>query len=76
MKIPRLSKEEIQTLQVDAALRLIGELTNGLADLNQDIGEALIEKGKAETKLAGLRNDKQTIIEMLRSLKVIASNAP
>lgn len=75
MKITRLTNEEIQTLQVDAALRLIGELTNSLADLNQETGEAIVAKGKAEIVLAGLRNDKQTIIEMLRSLKVIASSA-
>ena len=75
MELKTLTPEEIQTLQVDAALRLIGEYTVLLSCLNKEIGEAIIGKGQAEIKLQGLRNDKQTLIEMLRSLKVICERA-
>lgn len=74
MKIEKLTKEEIQTLQVDAALRLLGTYTNQLADLNGEIGQAIIERGKADIKLQQLRNDKNTIVEMCRNLKVISNN--
>jgi hypothetical protein len=70
-----LSPEEIQTLEVDAALRLIGEYTVLLSRMGRQIGEAIIEKGKAEVDLSILRNDKQTLIEMLRGLKVICERA-
>ena len=75
MKIQKLTKEEVQTLQVDAALRLLGTYTNQLADLNNNIGGAIIERGKADIKLQQYRNDKSTIIEMCRNLKVITQNA-
>ena len=75
MDFKTLTPEEIQTLQVDAALRLIGEYTVLLSRLNKEIGEAICEKGQAEIKLQGLRNDKQTLVEMLRSLKVICERA-
>ena len=75
MDFKTLTPDEIQTLQVDAALRLIGEYTVIISRLNREIGEAICEKGQAEVKLQQLRNDKQTIIEMLRSLKVIAERA-
>jgi hypothetical protein len=75
MEFKVLTPEEIQTLQVDAALRLIGEYTALLSRMNRQIGEAIIAKGKAEVDLNGLKNDKQTLIEMLRGLKVIAERA-
>jgi hypothetical protein len=75
MEFKTLTPIEIETLQVDAALRLIGEYTVILSNLGQEIGQAIIEKGQAEIKLQGLRNDKQTLIEMLRSLKVICERA-
>ncbi len=70
-----LTPEEIQTLQVDAALRLIGEYTALLAKFGCQIGEAIIEKGKANIALDQLKNDKQTLIEMLRGLKVLVERA-
>lgn len=75
MDIKILTPEEIQTLQVDAALRLIGEYTTLLPNINNDIGQALIELGQAKLKLDRARNDKETVIEMLRGLKVMAEKA-
>ena len=71
MKLKTLTPHEIESLQVDAALRLIGTNSTILCDLNQQIGQAIIEKGKADIKLQQLKNDKQTVIEFNRSLKVI-----
>jgi uncharacterized protein YhaN len=70
-----LTPEEIQTLQVDAALRLIGEYTVHLSRLNIQIGQAIMNLGNAKMQLDQLKNDKQTLIEMLRSLKVICERA-
>lgn len=67
-----LSNEEIETLQVDSALRLIGQYTVVLTELNKQIREATLQLGKAKTTLDFLKNDKATIIELIRALKVIA----
>lgn len=74
MDIPKLTKEEIQSLQIDAALRLIGELTSTLVDLNADLGFAISELGNARVKVEKLKADKSTVTELLRALKVIVSN--
>lgn len=74
IKIKTLTPEEIQTLQVDQALRLLGENASLLNQLNAEIGQAIQELGQAKVKLDKLRNDKQTIIEINRALKVIAQN--
>ena len=70
-----LTPEEIQTLQVDAALRLIGENTVHLSRLNIQIGQAISELGNAKVKLDQLKNDKSTLIELQRALKVICERA-
>lgn len=75
MEIKTLTPEEIQTLQVDQALRLIGEYTVILSRLNREIGEAIIQLGQAKTKLDQFKNDKSTLVELLRSLKVICERA-
>lgn len=74
MKIPKLTQEEIQTLQVDAALRLLGEYNTILSDLNNQISQAIIAKGKADIKLQTLKNDKSSVVEMSRNLKVMCNN--
>lgn len=75
MEFKTLTPTEIETLQVDATLRLIGEYTVLLPKINNDIGQALSELGQAKIKLDQARNDKQTVIEMLRGLKVMADKA-
>ncbi len=75
LKIPTLSHEQIQSLQTDAALRLIGSHTVLLTKLNTEIGQAILAKGKADITLQRLKNDKSTIIENMRALKVMVANA-
>jgi len=82
MEFKVLTPEEIQTLQVDAALRLVGEYTVILSKSNREISDAILNLGQAKnavndatSKLQQASNDKQTIIEMLRSLKVICERA-
>jgi len=70
-----LTPEEIETLQVDAALRLIGEYTVILSKMNMQIGQAIGKVGQAKLELDQLKNDKQTLIEMLRGLKVLVERA-
>ena len=75
MDIKILTPEEIQTLQVDAALRLLGENANALVKLNNEIGQVLLEKGNLEIRFQQLKHTKQTIIEMNRCLKAISQGA-
>lgn len=74
-EIKTLTTEEIETLQVDSALRLIGEYSTHLNTIRKQISEATIELGRAKMKLDILKNDKQTIVEMIRALKTIADRA-
>ncbi len=75
MIIKTLSNEEIETLQVDSALRLIGEYSKQLVEVNQAISQSSIRLGQAKIELDSLKNDKLTLIELLRSMKVIAQRA-
>lgn len=70
-KIPKLTNEEIQTLQVDAALRMVGKLTNVLVEINKELGMAISELGQSRVKVEKLKADKQTVIELQRALKVM-----
>ena len=74
MKIQKLTKEEIETLQVDAVLRLLGGFTNQLIDLNAEISQAIIARGRVDIKLQQLKNDKQSLVEICRNIKVMVSN--
>jgi len=75
MDFKTLTPQEIQTLQVDAALRLVGEYSSQLPLINNQISEAIVQKYQAESNLQKLKNNKKTMIEMLRALKVIVNNA-
>jgi len=75
IEIKTLTPEEIETLQVDAALRLIGENTVLLTRVNRQIGEAIVARGKADMELQQVKNDKQTLVELLRALKVLCERA-
>jgi len=75
MDFKTLTPQEIQTLQVDAALRLVGEYSSQLPLINTQISEAIVQKYQAESNLQKLKNNKKTMIEMLRALKVIVNNA-
>ena len=69
-----LTHTEIETLQVDQALRLIGEYTIHQITIRNEIFERTLALGKVRAELDALKNDKSTIIEMTRALKTIADN--
>ena len=73
-KIETLTNTEIQSLQIDAAMRLVGKHSVILTQLNNDISQAIIAKGKADIALQTLKNDKSTIIELIRALKIMVQN--
>jgi len=73
-KIPVLTREEIQTLQADAAMRVMGELTLAITEINQEFGFAISALGNARVKVEKLKADKQTVIELMRALKVLVQN--
>jgi len=74
MDIQKLTIEEIQTLQVDAAMRLIATNSNLLVELNNEMFTALNELGQARIKVEVLKEKKSTIIEQNRALKVVIQN--
>jgi len=74
-KIPKLTKTEIQSLQVDAVLRQMGELTDVLIDINAELGFAISKLGKARVEVEKLKSDKQTVVELMRALKVMVQSA-
>ena len=74
MEIQKLTIEEIQTLQVDAAMRLIATNSNLLVELNNEMFTALNELGQARIKVEVLKEKKSTIIEQNRALKVVIQN--
>jgi len=73
--IKTLTPQEIETLQVDAALRLIGNYSTQLTKINQAISQATIKVGRARIELDCLKNDKSTLIELTRALKIICERA-
>ena len=73
-KIQRLSIEEIQTLQVDAAMRIIATNSNLLVEINGEMFTALGELGQARIRVEVLKEKKSTIIEQNRALKTVISN--
>lgn len=73
-EIQRLTIEEIQTLQVDAAMRIIATNSNLLVELNNEMFTALNELGQARIKVEVLKEKKSTIIEQNRALKSVISN--
>lgn len=74
MEIQQLTPEEIQTLQVEAAQRILATNSNLLAEINNEIFIALQELGEARIKMEQLKNKKSTVIEQNRALKSVISN--
>ena len=74
MDIQKLTIEEIQTLQVDAAMRIIATNSNLLIEVNNEMFTALSELGQARIKVEVLKEKKSTIIEQNRALKTVISN--
>lgn len=74
MEIQKLTIEEIQTLQVDAAMRVIASNSNLLVEINNEMFTALNELGQARIKVEVLKEKKSSIIEQNRALKTVISN--
>lgn len=75
IEIKTLTAEQIETLQVDEALRLLGKNTVHLTYINNEIRKAILDLGQARIKLDQLKQDKDTIIEINRALKTITERA-
>ena len=75
MKIQTLTPDEIQSLQVDSALRLLGTYSAQLVEVNQEISNAIIELGQAKMRVDRLKSDKLTLVELMRAMKVIIERA-
>ena len=73
--IKPLTPEEANTIQVDAALRKMGELDEALYELNLEIAQAEEKYFEAKRNLEILKQTKQIIIERARNLKAIVQNA-
>ena len=74
MEIQKLTPEEIQTLQVEAAQRILALNVNLLAELNNELFLALRELGEARIKVEQIKNKKSTVIEQNRALKSVIQN--
>ena len=74
MDIKKLTIDEIQSLQVDAAMRIIAENSNLLVEINNEMFTALTELGQARIKVEVLKENKSTIIEQIRALKTIVQS--
>jgi hypothetical protein len=73
-KINQLTIEEIQSLQVDAAMRIIASNSNLLIGINNEMFTALNELGQARIKVETLKEKKSTIVEQIRALKTIVQS--
>ena len=75
IKIQVLTDEEIQTLQVDAALRLLGTYSKQLVLVNGLLIEAMKEVLVAKCNFQEIQSQKETLIEMMRAVKAIAQHS-
>ena len=74
-QIKTLSTEEINSLQVDSALRLLGSHQQLLVDLTNELSAALQDKIKADCKISDLKQIKFTITHNMRALECMVKNA-
>lgn len=82
MDVPTLTAEEIQTLQTDAALRLLGQIDHAIVQVNEAIFAASRKVTEAEKavldakgEMADLKAKKQMLVERARILKTIVQNS-
>ena len=73
--IASLSPEEIQSLQVDQALRIMGMIDQALAELNKEMYQANAEYYEAKRRLDDLKNTKSLLVERARNLKAFVNSA-
>jgi len=70
-----LTDAEVQTLQVDAAVRKVGALDEVLVKLNIELAEKLNAHGLAKVALDIAKSKKSIIVERLKNLKVFIKGA-
>lgn len=75
MNIEPLTNEEIQTLQVDAALRKLGEIDQALVEVNTEYSYALGNFNDARITLELVKAKKEILIERARNLKAFIKGA-
>jgi len=73
--ITSLSHEEVEQLQVDQALRIMGLIDRALTELNKEMYQANAEYYEAKRKLDDLKNTKSLLVERARNLKSIVMSA-
>jgi len=73
-KLRKLTAEEIQTLQLDEAMRIIEENGNLLIDIEKVLFDEIGEYGKHRIIVEQLKSIKSTIIEQNRALKSVIQN--
>ena len=70
-ELEKLTIEEIETLQVEAAQKLLLRNHNRLADLSSKMFVVSGKKGQYVIEEAQLKNEKTIIVEMNRALKTV-----
>lgn len=73
--VASLTPEEIQSLQADQALRIMGRIDVALAELNKEMFTATAEYFDSKKKLKNLEFIKDNLVERARNLKAIVKNA-
>lgn len=74
MNIEALTDEQIQSLQVDQALRIMGMIDQALCELNKELYTANAAYYEAKRNLDDLKNTKSLLVERARNLKAIVQN--
>lgn len=72
--IQKLTAQEIQELKFDAAMRIIEQNTNTLAEIEDELFNEIGELGKHKIIVEQLKSLKSTIIEQNRGLKAVIEN--
>ena len=73
MELQKLTSEEIQTLQLEAAQRILAGNANILVEINIELINAIDRLGKARVELEKWKSTKSVVIEQNRCLKSVIS---
>lgn len=74
-KVSLLSTQEVEELDVSAALRAIGQNNNLINEVNKTLSQALMQQLEADASVMRLRELKRALIQNQKSLSVIAVRA-
>lgn len=75
IKVPQLTDEEVQTLQVDAVLRILGLITRRMTELNAEIISATNRYYQAKMDLEILKSELKTLNDTGRHYGTIVRGA-